>query len=185
MKNNINNKKERDAKSILITLGKASDGYYYHGDSLTERSKIKIPLDELAAGRGEFQMGSYNGSTDIIRDKLERPTCKVESGIPFTDEIKAENMSQSGNLIQEEMPLLAKLVEKNYKQPIILPSCAQWFKFDEIHEIEMKSLPEFFCGKYPSKTPDMYKEYRNFIINLSRENTNSYLSATSKIFILI
>ena len=62
--------------------------------------------------------------------------------------------------------------------PLYIPASSSWFNFDNIHEIEIKSLPEFFCGKYPSKTPETYKEYRNFIINLYRENQNSYLTAT-------
>ena len=50
---------------------------------------------------------------------------------------------------------------------------------DNIHEIEIKSLPEFFCGKYPSRTPKIYKNYRNFIINLYRENSTMYLSSNT------
>ena len=63
---------------------------------------------------------------------------------------------------------------------LVLPSCTRWFSFSEIHEIEQNSLPEFFCGKFPGKTPEVYKDYRNYIINLYRENLNTYLTATSK-----
>jgi hypothetical protein len=66
-----------------------------------------------------------------------------------------------------------------FKAPYVIPSCSQWFEFDKIHEIEQESLPEFFCGKYPSKTPESYKEYRNFMIKLYRENPSGYLSATT------
>ena len=65
------------------------------------------------------------------------------------------------------------------KQPYVIPSCSQWFDFDLIHEIEYDSLPEFFCEKYPSKTPESYKEYRNFMVKLYRENPTGYLSATT------
>ena len=61
---------------------------------------------------------------------------------------------------------------------MFIPASSSWFNFDTIHEIEIKSLPEYFCGKYPSKTPEVYKEYRNFMINLYRENQSSYLTAT-------
>ena len=47
-----------------------------------------------------------------------------------------------------------------------VPSCAQWFDMDRIHQIEEESLPEFFSGKYRSKTPNKYAIMRNFIINL-------------------
>lgn len=36
---------------------------------------------------------------------------------------------------------------------VVLPSGAEWFSFDEISQIEKDALPEYFNGKYPSKTP--------------------------------
>lgn len=68
---------------------------------------------------------------------------------------------------------------------VVIPSAAaDWFNMEEIHAIEMDSLPEFFSGKYPSKTADIYREYRNFMIQLYRQNTVVYLSATSKVLFL-
>jgi SWI/SNF related-matrix-associated actin-dependent regulator of chromatin subfamily C len=64
------------------------------------------------------------------------------------------------------------------KYPIIIPSCAHWFSMDEIHQMEKDTLPEFFMGK-PSKTPEIYKKYRNFIINLYRQNPRTYLNSTT------
>jgi hypothetical protein len=199
MINNINLKRERDVKNIVISVGKSQDGYYYLGDSLTERSKIKIPLDELSS-RENLNISQHEShDMDYKRDKSEKVSQKNASLIILPEENKLEtlsvNLAQGPNVINvptqqinpplvEEIPLLAKLVEKNLRQPVIIPSCAQWFKFDEIHEIEMKAMPEFFCGKYPSKTPDIYKQYRNYIINLYRENSNSYLTSTG-IFTLI
>jgi hypothetical protein len=193
MINNINYKRERDVKNIVISIGKSEEGYYYLGDSLTERSKIKIALDELPS-RENFNISQIDSQDmENRRDKSERVSQKISNLINLPEENRLEtssvNFTPGPNVITvptqqinpppvEEIPLLAKLVEKNLRQPVIIPSCAQWFKFDEIHEIEMKALPEFFCGKYPSKTPDIYKQYRNYIINLYRENSNSYLTST-------
>lgn len=65
----------------------------------------------------------------------------------------------------------------NYNNYIV-PSSASWFNFDKIHSIERESLPEFFGGK-PSKTPDVYIKYRNFIIKLYRICPRNYLTATA------
>lgn len=63
-----------------------------------------------------------------------------------------------------------------------MPSAAAaWFSLDQIHEIEKDSLPEFFNGRFPSKTPAVYKEYRNFMILLYRQYPQAYLTATSKL----
>jgi hypothetical protein len=68
--------------------------------------------------------------------------------------------------------------------PIQIPSsAADWFDLDEIHEVEKDSLPEFFNGRYPSKTPQTYKEYRNLMVLLYRQNPNAYLTSTSEFII--
>eukprot|EP00052_Salpingoeca_macrocollata_P005748 m.49313 g.49313 ORF g.49313 m.49313 type:complete len:841 (+) comp15033_c0_seq1:114-2636(+) len=62
---------------------------------------------------------------------------------------------------------------------IIVPSTAAWFDYDKVHEIEMRALPEFFNGKNSSKAPEVYKAYRNFMIDTYRLNPSEYLSATA------
>ncbi|KAH8915362.1 SWIRM-domain-containing protein [Atractiella rhizophila] len=63
--------------------------------------------------------------------------------------------------------------------PIIIPSYATWFKFDSIHQIESKAMPEFFKGRNRSKTPQIYKDYRDFMINTYRLNPTEYLTVTA------
>lgn len=50
------------------------------------------------------------------------------------------------------------------------PPQAKWFRIDTIHDIEKQALPEFFSGKNPTKTPQIYKEYRDFMITSYRQN---------------
>ena len=62
---------------------------------------------------------------------------------------------------------------------IILPSYCSWFNMSKIHKIEKESLPEFFDTTHPSKSPKIYINYRNFMINSYRLNPNEYLTLTS------
>ena len=48
-----------------------------------------------------------------------------------------------------------------------------------INAIEKRSLPEFFNNKNRSKTPTVYKEYRDFMINTYRLNPSEYLTSVS------
>lgn len=50
--------------------------------------------------------------------------------------------------------------------------------WDEIHETERISLKEFFDGSSISRTPKIYKEYRDFIINKYREEPSRRLTFT-------
>ncbi|KAI9595281.1 hypothetical protein BDF19DRAFT_441376 [Syncephalis fuscata] len=64
-------------------------------------------------------------------------------------------------------------------QEVIIPSYAAWFSFDNIHDIEKNALPEFFNNKNRSKTPTVYKDYRDFMINTNRLNPVEYLTVTA------
>lgn len=62
---------------------------------------------------------------------------------------------------------------------IILPSYSTWFDMHVINAIEKKSLPEFFNNRNRSKTPAVYKDYRDFMINTYRLNPVEYLTVTA------
>lgn len=53
-----------------------------------------------------------------------------------------------------------------------------WFQWGNIHEIERISLREFFDGSSITRTPRIYKEYRDFIICKYREDPARELTFT-------
>ncbi len=62
---------------------------------------------------------------------------------------------------------------------IILPSYSTWFDMHAIHSLERKALPEFFNSRNRSKTPAVYKDYRDFMVNTYRLNPTEYLTVTA------
>ncbi|KPM35567.1 hypothetical protein AK830_g11000 [Neonectria ditissima] len=62
---------------------------------------------------------------------------------------------------------------------IVLPSYSTWFDMNAIHEIERKAMAEFFNNRNRSKTPAVYKDYRDFMINTYRLNPVEYLTVTA------
>ncbi|KAJ1516726.1 hypothetical protein HMI55_001558, partial [Coelomomyces lativittatus] len=69
------------------------------------------------------------------------------------------------------------LIEQTHE--IIIPSYSAWFDMTTIHDVEMQALPEFFNSCNKSKTPTVYKEYRDFMINAYRLNPTEYLTLTA------
>lgn len=59
-----------------------------------------------------------------------------------------------------------------------IPISSMWFRWDEIHEYEKRSLPEFFEGGSYTRNPRVYKEYRDFIISKYREDPSRRLTFT-------
>ncbi len=77
----------------------------------------------------------------------------------------------------------AQNVAKKYlaaqTQEVIIPSYSVWFDMSKINAIERRSLPEFFNNRNRSKTPSIYKDYRDFMINTYRLNPSEYLTFTA------
>ncbi|KAL4348531.1 hypothetical protein GQ457_17G018280 [Hibiscus cannabinus] len=59
-----------------------------------------------------------------------------------------------------------------------IPSYSSWFAWNDIHETERQALKEFFEGSSISRTPKIYKEFRDFIINKYREDPSRRLTFT-------
>lgn len=69
------------------------------------------------------------------------------------------------------------LVEQTFA--VVIPSYASWFDMNKIADVEQRSLPEFFNNRNKSKTPVVYKDYRDFMINTYRLNPTEYLTVTA------
>lgn len=74
-----------------------------------------------------------------------------------------------------ELPV-KKLIQTH---AIVIPSYASWFSLNHIHEVEKRSLPEFFNKRNRSKTPEYYMKYRNFMVNTYRLAPAEYLTVTA------
>ncbi|KAF2792760.1 SWIRM-domain-containing protein [Melanomma pulvis-pyrius CBS 109.77] len=61
----------------------------------------------------------------------------------------------------------------------IIPSYATWFDMRYVDFRERKALPEFFNERNRSKTPAVYRDYRDFMINTYRLNPDEYLTVTA------
>ena len=157
---NLNKKRARPSDPLTITLGKSHHGFYYISDSLSGGStKIKISMVDLSNPKEEKQIS--------LKEHEEE------------NDNSLDILNLSRQILKDEYPPIVNNIKAKESEQIYLPISSTWFNMDNIHEIEIKSLPEFFCGKYPSKTPKIYKNYRNFIINLYRENSTMYLSSNT------
>lgn len=104
---------------------------------------------------------------------------KVKKNKPEDPRIKLETNSPALSVDDIEEDLYDPNVHSTQTHSIVIPSYASWFNMKKIHKIESESLPEFFQNKLPSKSPKIYLNYRNFMINSYRLNPNEFLTLTS------
>lgn len=62
---------------------------------------------------------------------------------------------------------------------VVIPSYSAWFDMSTIAPVEKRAMPEFFNSRNRSKTPAIYKDYRDFMINTYRLRPTEYLTVTA------
>lgn len=128
--------------------------------------KDEMEDEEMAGTEGNVPKEDANQDKDGLEERnLSQP---VED---LTDEQPAQSKAAL------ESAARAHLVAQTHA--IILPSYSSWFDMHAIHAVERKSLPEFFNSRNRSKTPAVYKDYRDFMVNTYRLNPTEYLTVTA------
>ncbi|XP_057479853.1 SWI/SNF complex subunit SWI3A-like [Actinidia eriantha] len=59
-----------------------------------------------------------------------------------------------------------------------IPRHSSWFSWDDIHDTEKSHLREFFDGSSFTRSPKIYRDYRDFIISKFREDPSRRLTFT-------
>lgn len=122
------------------------------------------------------------GSSDVGPGKPNKMQGEPSSSDGQFDHAKAQQPSSgaaigdgtANSLPSRNLESRQPLTREIYK----IPSHAGWFTWMKIHNIERRALSDFFDGKSISKTPKIYKDYRDFIINKYRENMLRTLTFT-------
>jgi len=117
------------------------------------------PEAEEAEGDGDEEMGDADG------EAKKEPDADGSAEAPTQTKASLESSARSHLIAQTHA--------------IILPSYSTWFDMHQIHNLEKKALPEFFNSRNRSKTPAVYKDYRDFMINTYRLNPAEYLTVTA------
>lgn len=128
---------------------------------------------EEAAGGLAAASASTNGVQNTVTG--EQSTTTASTPVPMPPPVVARDRNDSRRRVEEE----ARRYLASQTHPVIIPSYSAWFDMSKIASIEKKSLPEFFSNKNKSKTPTIYKEYRDFMINTYRLNPSEYLTVTA------
>ena len=128
----------------------------------------------------DAEMGGTEREPKVEEDAVEKDMAETQD-TQETQDTPAALAASEAQPVQSKAALEAAakshLVAQTHQ--IILPSYSTWFDMHSIHNLERKSLPEFFNNRNRSKTPAVYKDYRDFMINTYRLNPVEYLTVTA------
>ncbi|KAG9821344.1 SWIRM-domain-containing protein, partial [Aureobasidium melanogenum] len=143
-------------------------------DDTNAKSPSDNPLDapDGPPAENDVQPADDEDMTDANEDAKDAP----EAAEDTMDATQPQDTQQQTKT-QVEASARSHLIEQTHA--IILPSYSAWFDMHQIHNLERKALPEFFNSRNRSKTPAVYKDYRDFMINTYRLNPQEYLTVTA------
>lgn len=108
-------------------------------------------------------------------------TVKNEMEIDSENVARVEAVTDKSNGDDDTSSMEDKTLKFLIKQTneVTIPPFAKWFDMYSVHEIEKRSLPDFFDGSSRFKSEKAYKDTRNFIINTFRLSPTEYLTITA------
>jgi hypothetical protein len=112
----------------------------------------------------------------LVIEKQKLQPKKKKRALETTDIEETSKKLKLPEPSQDEIALQFLPIQQH---EVIIPSYSAWFDISTIHSIETRGLPEFFNNQNKSKTPTVYKEYRDFMINTYRLNPLEYLTITA------
>lgn len=122
-------------------------------------------------------MSTSNESQGTPVPQAERTVPAQKSGSEEKSESPAD-VAQARAEFQEKARTY--LIEQ--ARHVVVPSFARWFDMNTVHQIEKRLFPDFFPEKETGstyKTPEVYCNMRDFMINAYRINPIEYLSVTA------
>ncbi|KAL0227942.1 hypothetical protein RCL1_004085 [Eukaryota sp. TZLM3-RCL] len=125
-----------------------------------------VATADVAVTSSGQKAGLPRTSTSLDQSEMiAAPPVKIEK-------IEQEDMEGDTEMIEDED-------RKRELALAVLPERAQWFNLDSINQIEIDSFPEYFDEKIRSKSPQLYKYLRNFVVKAWRQHPDEYLTFTS------
>ncbi|KAH9917638.1 Smarcc1 protein [Epithele typhae] len=143
-----------------------------HAGTLSSDTASAVPTRLLKAdGDGE----GVDDSGDVsMAEGVDAADEEAESGDDNDDEDPAQLEATRLRLEEQASKYLAAQTHE-----VIIPSYAAWFDMSKVHPVERRALPEFFNSRHRSKTPAIYKDYRDFMVNAYRLRPVEYLTVTA------
>jgi len=133
------------------------------------------PLDAPDGPQPDNDDGDQDGNDDEEMGGVDEDTKKDSTENDGGDGNTDGQSGQSKSVV--ESTARSNLIAQTHA--IILPSYSTWFDMNKVHNIEKRALPEFFNHRNRSKTDSVYKDYRDFMINVYRLNPAEYLTVTA------
>lgn len=150
-----------------------------------EEDGAKRAKGAAAASTRNTRVNTQSRNTIQAQIVPRGPTATSKQGQARKEQLTRQNNAFVTNLSSAYALVVASspqaVAAGGHQASLILPHHAEWFNINSIHEYEKQALPQFFNEEpgASSKTPEIYKEYRDFMIHTYQQSPSVYLTFTA------
>lgn len=112
-----------------------------------------------------------------MEDGADAEEAGEDDDVDDGEDVEGDSAQVEANRARLEQEARKYLAEQTHA--VVIPSYTAWFDMSKINKVEERALPEFFNSRNRSKTPAIYKDYRDFMINTYRLRPRDYLTVTA------
>jgi len=149
----------------------------------SDAKKSRLSPSEVTTNTGAEEDTQIEDVENVGDGEGENADVNMEEPAENEAETEDENEEEEDPTQQEANRVRLEEQARKYlaaqTHEVIIPSYAAWFDMSAIHAVEKRSNPEFFNSRNKSKTPSIYKDYRDFMINTYRLRPSEYLTVTA------
>lgn len=139
-----------------------------------EPAKVEVGVDDIKPVVSDTNTSDTNTNANDTNANVNDTNANDSSATATADTTTDPISAEEAKLEEKARAYLAEQTQR-----VVIPSFATWFDRNGIHDIERKSLPEFFSGVSRTKSPAIYSQYRNFMVDTFRLNPVEYLTFTA------
>lgn len=169
---------------IQLTLVMATPKHSGSPSPGVDQKRSRSQADGTDGRAGDFSTLASSANTPGVED----PDISMEDGadgdeagededVDDGDDVEGDSAQVEANRARLEQEARKYLAEQTHA--VVIPSYSAWFDMSKINKVEERALPEFFNSRNRSKTPAIYKDYRDFMINTYRLRPRDYLTVTA------
>ncbi|KAG6815995.1 hypothetical protein H0H87_009601 [Tephrocybe sp. NHM501043] len=165
-----------ESKRVKLTVGQGATAVDPENAPGKRGENEPLASSEIGNLGEEGAAGPETGSGRVrVQQEGDEGDVSMNEG----DEEEDEEEDAAAEATRQRLEAQARKYLAAQTHEVIIPSYSAWFDMAQIHPVEQRALPEFFNSRNRSKTPAIYKDYRDFMVNTYRLRPTEYLTVTA------
>lgn len=142
-----------------------------------EKSSSAVPFPQIHNGpctraRQQPNNASNSDSTASWDSVVKTEASAVAVAAAAAAEAALKEEREDWEALEAKIEAEYEVIRSRDVNAHVVPIPCGWFSWTKVHPLEERSLPSFFNGKSETRTPEIYTEIRNSIMNRFHANPN-------------